>query len=109
MSSIKYSIDLILLERDVFYGYDVDKHFVIFDYFDSYGDYNSYMLNYDLSLDRFVKVIKALNNEQTEEFYKIQYSELFKKKFNHLIIGQGLDPTELNSFINNYLEEIGGK
>lgn len=95
-----YELETIALQRDVFYGYDFDSHFIEYDYSLGYYDFVTYILTTETTIERFEKSLKALQNETLESFYKLKYSELLKRANN--------DPTLLSE-IENYLNEIGGQ
>ena len=96
-----YEMDIIFIQRDAYYGHDLDSYFVEFDYSIGYpsGGYSSYILVYNPTLSRFESILKALSNENENYFYKMKYSYLSLKPVN--------DPS-INIEIDEYLKELGG-
>lgn len=93
-----YEMKTIIIERIFYYGTDLDKHFIEYDYYIAYYSGEPMILNSDNAFNRFDNVLKSLKNETKDDFYKLKYSELYSQFY----------VFEYNDIIDNYLLEMGG-
>lgn len=95
-----YAIDTLILQRDVYYGYDLEGHLIEFDYSNGYRDYYNYFLDLKPTVSRFKDMLTAISNENEDFFYKLKYSRF---------AGINLLDSELITIVDEYLTEMGGK
>ena len=93
-----YEMKTTIIERIFYYGTDLDKHFIEYDYYIAYHSGEPMILNSDNAFNRFDNVLKSLKNETKDGFYKLKYSELYSQFY----------VFEYNDIIDNYLLEMGG-
>ena len=96
----KETMETIILQRYMYYSYDVQNHLVEYDYSIGYINYDMILLGYNADTVRFASVLKALKNETKETFYKIKYSDFERTTL--------IDPNRIK-MINDYLLDVGGE
>ena len=100
ISDLYYDMDTIILQRDVYYGYDLENHFINYDYSGGYIDYYKRFLVLKPTLSRFEDILKGLSNEDKDFFYKLNYSLFFKLS---------VFDSDRITIVDEYLNDIGGK